>query len=278
MLNNINGDGMSKNKEIDEVIITRLIVNEFIKEFSDLAEIDAAVVGAGPSGLTAARYLAKKGVKVVVFEKNLHVGGGMWAGGIMFPKIVVQDIAKQILSEIGIKLKETKTGYYIADSVEAVTKCAASALDAGAKIWIGFNVEDVMIRSFKNNYKVYGVVINWYASELARFHVDPVTIKARVVIDASGHSCEVVKTVLRKIPEIKIDTTTGNVIGEKPMWADVGEKKILENTREVLPGLIVSGMAANAVYGSPRMGPIFGGMFLSGKKAAEIALKKLKEG
>jgi thiamine thiazole synthase len=46
---------------------------------------------------------------------------------------------------------------------------------------------------------------------------------------------------------------------------------LIENTKEVYPGLMVAGMAANAVFGSPRMGAIFGGMLLSGKKAADIA-------
>lgn len=47
-------------------------------------------------------------------------------------------------------------------------------------------------------------------------------------------------------------------------------KEIIENTKEVYPSSIVTGMAANAVFGSPRMGAIFGGMLLSGKRAAEI--------
>jgi len=34
-------------------------------------------------------------------------------------------------------------------------------------------------------------------------------------------------------------------------------------------------MSANAVFGGPRMGPIFGGMLLSGKKCAEIILEKM---
>ena len=60
------------------------------------------------------------------------------------------------------------------------------------------------------------------------------------------------------------------------MWAEAGEKQIVENTKEIFPGLVICGMAANAVAGSPRMGAIFGGMFLSGKKAAEIIEKILK--
>ncbi len=50
---------------------------------------------------------------------------------------------------------------------------------------------------------------------------------------------------------------------------------IVENSKEVYPGLYVAGMAANAVFGAPRMGPIFGGMLLSGKRVAELLLERL---
>ena len=54
------------------------------------------------------------------------------------------------------------------------------------------------------------------------------------------------------------------------MWAEVAESSTLENTKEAFPGVYVAGMAANATFGSYRMGPIFGGMLLSGEKVAKI--------
>jgi len=56
----------------------------------------------------------------------------------------------------------------------------------------------------------------------------------------------------------------------------VGEKTILENTREVYPGVYVAGMAANAAFGGHRMGPIFGGMLLSGERVAELILTRFQ--
>ncbi|HOK04742.1 MAG TPA: hypothetical protein PLN24_05785, partial [Victivallales bacterium] len=76
---------------------------------------------------------------------------------------------------------------------------------------------------------------------------------------------------------IKLNTKTGSIIGEKPMWAEEGEKSTIENTAEVFPGLFVSGMAANSVFGSFRMGPIFGGMIYSGLKAAELIISSLEQ-
>jgi thiamine thiazole synthase len=62
------------------------------------------------------------------------------------------------------------------------------------------------------------------------------------------------------------------------MWAERGESALLEFSKEVYPGLVVSGMAANAVSGGHRMGPIFGGMMLSGERAAEVAMEIIESG
>jgi thiamine thiazole synthase len=64
-------------------------------------------------------------------------------------------------------------------------------------------------------------------------------------------------------------------MGERPMWAEVAEMLTVENTKEIYPHVYVAGMACNAVFGGPRMGPIFGGMLLSGKKVAELLVKRM---
>jgi len=82
---------------MDEVIISRAITESYIKDLLEAMELDVAIVGAGPAGITAAYYLAKERVKTAIFEKKLSIGGGIWGGGMMFNKIVVQPEGKQIL-------------------------------------------------------------------------------------------------------------------------------------------------------------------------------------
>lgn len=253
---------------LSEIEITRAIVEGFYREIMDSLELDAAVVGAGPSGLTCAYYLAGMGYKVNVFERDLHVGGGIWGGGMMFPRIVVQKEAAEVPRELGLELEPWGDEYLVGDSVRAVARFTSAALDAGARIWIGISVEDVIIREAD---RIAGVVLNWRAVELAGLHVDPLAVRAKVVVDATGHECDVSSRVAAKLPARSLATGTGGVPGEKPMWSEVAEREIVENTREVYPGLLVTGMAANAAYGSPRMGAVFGGMFMSGKKAAGLA-------
>jgi thiamine thiazole synthase len=169
-----------------------------------------------------------------------------------------------------VNVVDVGNGYYTADSIETTCKLTSSAIDAGVKIFNTMSVEDVI---YKDN-RVSGVVINWSAVEIAGLHVDPLSIVSRAVIDATGHPSEVVNIVQKKAG--KLNVPSGKIEGEKSMWADEGERTVIENTGEIFPGLYVTGMAANAVFGGPRMGPIFGGMLHSGRKVAKIILEDLE--
>ena len=255
---------------IEETIISKAIIESYLKDLLDSVESDVIIGGAGPSGLCAGYYLAKKGYKTLLFERGLKPGGGMPGGGMMFNRIVVQDEARSMLDEFDISCHEYKPGYYIANSLEATACLTNKALKAGLKIFNLVSVEDVIVRENSVN----GVVINWSSVKMAKLHIDPLAFKSKIVIDATGHPCEITHIVETKSGG-KLLTSSGKIEGEKSMWAEVAERLTLENTKEVYSNLYVCGMAANAVFGGPRMGPIFGGMLLSGKKLAEIVMKKI---
>ncbi len=141
---------------IDEVTVSRKIIERFAREFLRNLDVDVVIAGAGPASLTAARYLAKGGLRTVIFERKLTPGGGMWGGGLTFPVIVVQEGSRHLLKEIGVRLEDSKDGYFTADSVEASAKLIASAIDAGARLFNTITVEDVVIRADR----ICGVVIN----------------------------------------------------------------------------------------------------------------------
>lgn len=257
---------------LDEVVISRAIIESYCKEILDNLESDVIICGAGPSGLCASYFLSKEGYKVVVFERSLRPGGGMPGGGMMFNKIVIEEECRPLFNELGINTSRYRENYYITSSLEATGALLSQAIKKGAHVFNCIAVEDVVI--YDN--KVQGAVINWSAAEIAGFHVDPLTVRGSFVVDASGHAAEVARIVSRK-SGAKLLTSTGDVVGERPMWAEKGEKEILANTKEAFPNLYVCGMAANAVFGGPRMGPVFGGMFLSGQKVARLISERISQ-
>lgn len=255
---------------LDEIKISKAIIQTYNDKLINSLDVDVAIAGGGPAGLVCAYYLAKAKKKVALFERKLSIGGGMWGGGMMFNEIVVQKEAKKILDEFGIGLRKYEKDYFLADSVESVSGLCFKAKKAGAQIFNLISAEDVMIR----DKRVTGLVLNWTSVEMANLHVDPLTMKAKFVVDATGHAAEVVRVLERKYPH-PLKTKTGKILGEQPMWAEKAEKLTINNSKEVFPGLYITGMAANAVFGGPRMGPIFGGMLLSGEKVAKDLLKKI---
>ncbi|MFP4058766.1 MAG: sulfide-dependent adenosine diphosphate thiazole synthase [Candidatus Brocadiia bacterium] len=251
--------------KLDEIRVTRLIVESYARKLSEAADVDVAIAGGGPAGITAAAYLAHAGHRVALFERKLSLGGGMWGGGMMFNEIVVQDEGKEILDDMGVASHDAGDGYWRADAVHAVAALLYKATCAGARFLNCIGVEDVMLQEGR----VTGLVIQYSPIEMAGLHVDPLTIRARAVVEATGHPAEVARVLVEKA-RVRLDTPSGGLEGERPMDAQRGETAIVENTRQVFPGLYVAGMAANAVYGAPRMGPIFGGMLLSGRKVAQL--------
>ncbi|PWR72493.1 sulfide-dependent adenosine diphosphate thiazole synthase [Methanospirillum stamsii] len=250
---------------LDEITISRAIISDYMHTLLEYMEMDVAIVGGGPSGLVCSALIAEKGYKVGLIEKKLSIGGGMWGGGMMFPRIVVQSEAKRLLERFNITHSEFSPGYYTARSIEAVSKLTTAAVDAGVEFFNLTTVEDVMV---KGDGRLSGLVINWQPVEATGLHVDPLTIRCRMIVDATGHDAVIAHYVSKKMgkPDIK---------GEGTMWADNAESAVVTHTKEVFPGLFVCGMAANAVSGGHRMGPVFGGMFLSGESAAVQILQQL---
>lgn len=248
-----------------ETLISRGIIESYFGKLTRSLELDAAIVGGGPSGIVAAYYLAKAGHKVALLDRKLAPGGGMWGGAMLFNDIVVQEEAMPIVKELHLSYREHENGTYLMDSVHATAGLLYRATEAGAIVFNSVSVEDVVYKQGR----VGGVVVNWTPVLLQKMHVDPLTFAAKVVLDATGHDCEIARTVARK-NDVQLQTPTGGVVGEMSMDAMEGERTTLENTKEIYPGLFVSGMAANGVSGSFRMGPIFGGMLLSGHKVAQL--------
>jgi thiamine thiazole synthase len=259
---------MSLFHPVGEKEVTRAIVGAFLRQFEEYAETDIIIIGGGPSGLTAGRDLARAGHKVLIVERNNYLGGGFWIGGYLMNKVTFRAPAQEVLDELGVPYEKAVEGLYVSDGPHACSKLIAAACDAGARFANMTIFDDVVLRE---NNRVSGVVVNWTPiSSLPReiTCVDPVALECRLVIDATGHDA----CVVRKLEERGVVRTAG--FGA--MWVERSEDLVVEHTGEVHPGLVVAGMSVTTVYGLPRMGPTFGAMLLSGKRAAQVASDILK--
>jgi len=255
-------------QKVSEAQISRAIVSEFSKWFEEYIISDVIVVGGGPSGLIAARDLAKKGFKTLVVESNNYLGGGFWIGGYLMNTLTFRAPAQEILDELGISYKEVETGLFTALGPNACSKLISAACDAGVGILNMTKFDDVVYR----NNRVEGVVINWTpVSALPRqiTCVDPISLESKVVIDSTGHDACVCRSLEKR--------NILDLAGFGPMDANSSEDLVVEKTGQIHPCLIVTGMAVSTAYGIPRMGPTFGGMLLSGRKAAVEAMNILSK-
>jgi thiamine thiazole synthase len=258
---------------LDETDISKTILCTYHEWLLDRVASDVVIVGAGPAGLVAAFHLARAGVKVTVLEKSLSPGGGTWGGGMGMSVATVQEMVVPLLDEMGISCVLRQGNLYAIDAIELATGLCWNAKRAGAVLLNLMTVEDLSVRQGR----VTGVVVN-RTTVPGGLPIDPVAFSAKAVLDATGHEAALVE-ILRKRNLLADDRVAG-LACEGPMGAASGDSLVVENVREMFPGLWVAGMSVAAGLGGPRMEPVFGGMLLSGKRAAELiapAVKRLAQ-
>ncbi len=252
--------------------ITRQIAREYYREFDSLIESDVIIVGGGPSGLICGRDLAAMGFRTLILEQSLALGGGFWSGGYLMNKATICAPANEILEELGVPCKKIKDceGMYIVDPPHATGALIAGAYAAGAKVMNLTRVVDLVLRQ---DGVLEGVVVNNTTAEMAGhdvIHVDPIALESKIVVDATGHDAVVVDLLhKRRLYE--------PVPGNGAMWVSRSEEEVVNRTGEVYPNCFVVGLSVAAVHGTPRMGPAFGAMLLSGRYGADLIKKKLKQ-
>ncbi len=253
-------------KRTSEAAISKAILEGFYRDLKEALNADVFVIGAGPSGLVASYELAKSGLKVFVIEQNNYLGGGFWLGGYFMNTVTVRYPANEIFDEIGVSYEEVEDGLYAAYGPLAASKLIAAAAESGVKFLQLTFLDDLIVKDDR----VSGVVINWStvrALPRSITCVDPISLESKFVIDATGHDAVAVKKLAdRGLVEVK---------GLGAMNVNASEDAVVEYTQEIYPGLIVCGMAVAETFGLNRMGPTFGGMLLSGRKAANLVIDKL---
>lgn len=258
---------------IKESIVSREMTRRYMTDMITYADTDVVIVGAGSAGLSCAYELSKDpSISIAIIEQSVSPGGGAWLGGQLFSAMVVRKPAHLFLDELNIEYDEQED-YVVIKHAALFTSTVMSRLLArpNVKLFNAVAVEDLIV---KEN-RVAGVVTNWALVSMnhdTQSCMDPNVMEAKVVVSSCGHDGPFGATGVKRLQDIGMIQA---VPGMKALDMNTAEDAIVRLTREVVPGMIVTGMEVAEIDGAPRMGPTFGAMMISGQKAAHLALKAL---
>eukprot|EP01136_Pigoraptor_vietnamica_P022137 Opistho-1_new@72966 len=259
---------------VREADVSRAMTARYMRDLLEGAETDVVVVGSGPSGLVCAYELSKNpNIRVSIIEASVAPGGGAWVGGQLFSTMVVRKPADALLDELEIPY-EDKGSFVVVGHAALFTSAILSALlrRPNVRLFNATAVEDLVIR----NGVVCGVVTNW--ALVTRAHgtqscMDPQVIEARVVVSSCGHDGPFGATGVRRLEQLGL---VKKVPGMGALDMNASEDALVAATREIVPGMVITGMEVAEIDGLPRMGASFGGVMVSGLKAARVAAAALE--
>ncbi|KAF5385730.1 hypothetical protein D9757_005496 [Collybiopsis confluens] len=274
-----NYEGQYQFAPIKEAEVTRAMIKRYFETMYDRAVSDVVIVGAGSSGLTCAYRLAsnRPDLKITIVEANVAPGGGAWLGGQLMTPMVIRKPAHRFLEEIGVPY-EDEGAYVVVKHAALFTSTLLSRVLAMPNVVMmnATAVEDLIIHEdYTGTQRISGVVTNWTLVALnhdTQSCMDPNTITCPVVVSATGHDGPMGAFSAKRMVTAGMLKELGNMRG---LDMNRSEPAIVNNTREVAPGLVMAGMELSEFDGKNRMGPTFGGMIGSGIKAAYETLRIL---
>ncbi|TFK27709.1 thiazole biosynthetic enzyme [Coprinopsis marcescibilis] len=274
-----NYEGKYKFAPIEEAQVSRAMIKRYFQSMYDRVVSDVVIVGAGSAGLSCAYSLAtqRPDLKITIVEAGVAPGGGAWLGGQLMTPMVIRKPADNFLREIGVPY-EDEGNFVVVKHAALFTSTLLSKVLAKPNVVLmnATAVEDLIVHEdFAGKQRVAGVVTNWTLVALnhdTQSCMDPNTITAPVIISATGHDGPMGAFSAKRLVSTGLLKELGNMRG---LDMNRAEPAIVNGTREVVPGLILTGMELSEHDGSNRMGPTFGAMIASGVKAAHEAIRIL---
>ncbi|KAL8279115.1 hypothetical protein RQP46_008573 [Phenoliferia psychrophenolica] len=264
---------------IKEWQVSRAMTKRYGDDLYRTAISDIVIIGAGSAGLSCAYVLAKArpDLLITILEAGVAPGGGAWLGGQLMSAMVVRKPADRFLTEVGVPF-EDEGDYVVVKHAALFTSTILSKVlqFPNVKLYNATCCEDLITRPDAlgtGELRVCGVVSNWTLVTLAhglQSCMDPQTITAPITCSFAGHDGPFGAFSVKRLVATGMVEKLGNM---RALDMRTAEDYIVNNTREVVPGLITGGMELSELDGSARMGATFGGMLASGVKAAKEALK-----